>query len=59
MDYLIRGVDKQEKDKVFTEEAKPKLFIAAHDGKVTDEIVDAALEIFVEQLKEGRKKKSD
>ncbi|MEC1824053.1 helix-turn-helix transcriptional regulator [Bacillus paralicheniformis] len=63
-DYLLRGVDQKEQDNSLTEEAKkilndPKTFIAARDGEVTDEIVQAALEIIVEQLKEGRKKKSD
>jgi len=63
-DYLLRGVDQKEQDNTLTEEAKkilndPKTFIAARDGEVTDEIVQAALEIIVEQLKEGRKKKSD
>ncbi|MDA1477523.1 helix-turn-helix domain-containing protein [Bacillus changyiensis] len=62
VDFLLRGESKETQEKVYTEEAKkilndPKFFIAARDGKVTDEIVDAALEIIVEQLKEGRKKK--
>nr|MCX3330484.1 hypothetical protein [Bacillus pacificus] len=48
--------------KVFEEEAKkiindPDTFIAARDGNVTDEILEAALEIITEQLKEGRKPK--
>ncbi|MCY7835251.1 helix-turn-helix domain-containing protein [Bacillus haynesii] len=63
LDYLIRGIDTKEQDKIYTEEAKkilndPKSFIAARDGEVTDEIIQAALEIITEQLKE-RKKQSD
>ncbi|MGR3287141.1 helix-turn-helix domain-containing protein [Bacillus sonorensis] len=63
-DYLLRGVDPKVQDKIFEDEAKrilndPKTFLAARDGEVTQEILDAALEIITEQLKEGRKKKSD
>ncbi|MCY9215833.1 helix-turn-helix domain-containing protein [Bacillus haynesii] len=62
-DYLLRGIDPKTQDKIYTEEAKkilsdPKSFIAARDGEVTDEIIQAALEIITEQLKE-RKKQSD
>ncbi|MED2978248.1 helix-turn-helix transcriptional regulator [Bacillus swezeyi] len=64
LDYLIRGEDKETQEKIFIDEAKkilndPKTFIAARDGEVTQEILDAALEIITEQLKEGGKKKSD
>ncbi|MCY9434197.1 helix-turn-helix domain-containing protein [Bacillus haynesii] len=64
IDYLIRGESKESQEKIFTEKAEkilndPKTFMAARDGEVTDEIVQAALEIIAEQLKEGRKKKSD
>ncbi|MCY8438574.1 MULTISPECIES: helix-turn-helix domain-containing protein [Bacillus] len=63
-DYLLRGVDSKVQDKFFKDEAKrilndPKTFIAARDGEITQEILDAALEIITEQLKEGGKKKSD
>lgn len=63
-DYLLRGVDPKVQDKIFEDEAKrilndPKTFLAARDGEVTQEILDAALEIITEQLKEGGKKKSD
>ncbi|MEK4267031.1 helix-turn-helix domain-containing protein [Bacillus sp. FSL W8-0940] len=63
-DYLLRGTDPKVQDKIFEDEAKrilsdPKTFLAARDGEVTQEILDAALEIITEQLKEGRKKKSD
>ncbi|RKQ26000.1 hypothetical protein D3797_008035 [Bacillus subtilis] len=33
----------------------PETFLAAKDGEVTDEILQAALEIITEQLKERRK----
>jgi len=61
IDYLLR---KETQEKIINEKAKkilndPKTFIAARDGEVTDEILQAALEIITEQLKEGRKKKSD
>ncbi|MBS2764023.1 helix-turn-helix domain-containing protein [Bacillus licheniformis] len=63
-DYLLRGTDPKVQDKIFEDEAKrilndPKTFIAARDGEITQEILDAALEIITEQLKEGGKKKSD
>jgi transcriptional regulator with XRE-family HTH domain len=63
-DYLLRGTDPKVQDKIFEDEAKrilndPKTFLAARDGEVTQEILDAALEIITEQLKEGGKKKSD
>ncbi|WP_445429720.1 helix-turn-helix domain-containing protein [Bacillus atrophaeus] len=61
-DYLLRGTDKAIQEKIFADEAKkivndPDTFIAARDGNVTDEILEAALEIITEQLKEGRKPK--
>ncbi|MFL0477955.1 HTH-type transcriptional regulator Xre [Bacillus licheniformis] len=64
IDYLIRGESKEAQEKIFTDEAEkilndPKTFLAARDGEVTQEILDAALEIITEQLKEGRKKKSN
>ncbi|MEC0552278.1 helix-turn-helix transcriptional regulator [Bacillus haynesii] len=64
LDYLIRGESKDSQDKILEDEAKkilndPKTFIAARDGEITQEILDAALEIITEQLKEGGKKKSD
>lgn len=64
IDYLIRGVDPKVQDKIFGDEAKkilndPKTFLAARDGEITQEILDAALEIITEQLKEGQKKKSE
>lgn len=64
LDYLIRGESKDSQDKIFADEAKkilndPKTFLAARDGEITQEILDAALEIITEQLKEGGKKKSD
>ncbi|CAI8808550.1 MULTISPECIES: helix-turn-helix domain-containing protein [Bacillus] len=64
IDYLLRGVDPKVQDKIFEDEAKrilndPKTFLAARNGEVTQEILDAALEIITEQLKEGGKKKSD
>ncbi|TWM12079.1 helix-turn-helix domain-containing protein [Bacillus licheniformis] len=64
IDYLIRGVDPKVQDKIFEDEAKkilndPKTFLAARDGEITQEILDAALEIITEQLKEGQKKKSE
>lgn len=64
IDYLLRGTDPKVQDKIFEDEAKrilndPKTFIAARDGEITQEILDAALEIITEQLKEGGKKKSD
>ncbi|MEE7711227.1 MULTISPECIES: helix-turn-helix domain-containing protein [Bacillus] len=64
IDYLLRGTDPKVQDKIFEDEAKrilndPKTFLAARDGEVTQEILDAALEIITEQLKEGGKKKSD
>ncbi|KYC82627.1 helix-turn-helix domain-containing protein [Bacillus sp. FSL W8-0445] len=64
LDFLLRDVSEDFQDKFFKDEAKrilndPKTFIAARDGEVTQEILDAALEIITEQLKEGRKKKSD
>ncbi|MCY8409017.1 helix-turn-helix domain-containing protein [Bacillus haynesii] len=57
IDYLLR---KETQEKIINEEAKkilndPKTFIAARDGEVTDEIVQAALEIIAEQLKNKRK----
>ncbi|ATI75647.1 helix-turn-helix transcriptional regulator [Bacillus sp. FSL K6-1109] len=63
-DYLLRGVDPKAQDKIFEDEAKkilndPKTFLAARDGEITQEILDAALEIITEQLKEGQKKKSE
>ncbi|WP_340639582.1 helix-turn-helix transcriptional regulator [Bacillus atrophaeus] len=62
VDYLLRGEDKEKQERIYTEEAKkiisdPDTFIAARDGNVTDEILEAALEIITEQLKEGRKPK--
>ncbi|UZN53074.1 helix-turn-helix domain-containing protein [Bacillus paralicheniformis] len=64
IDYLLRGVDPKVQDKIFGDEAKkilndPKTFLAARDGEITQEILDAALEIITEQLKEGQKKKSE
>ncbi|MER1260578.1 helix-turn-helix domain-containing protein [Bacillus sp. C3(2022)] len=64
IDYLIRGESKDSQDKIFEDEAKkilndPKTFLSARDGEVTQEILDAALEIITDHLKEGRKKKSD
>ena len=63
-DYLLRGNDPKEQNKILTEETKkilddPKTFLATREGEITPEILDAALEIITEQLKEGRKKKSD
>ncbi|EWH21213.1 MULTISPECIES: helix-turn-helix domain-containing protein [Bacillus] len=63
-DYLLRGVDPKVHEKIFEDEAKkilndPKTFLSARDGEVTQEILDAALEIITDHLKEGRKKKSD
>ncbi|MBJ3881079.1 transcriptional regulator, partial [Salmonella enterica subsp. enterica serovar Typhimurium] len=60
----LRDVSEDFQDKSFKDEAKkilndPKTFLAARDGEVTQEILDAALEIITEQLKEGGKKKSD
>ncbi|MER1249811.1 helix-turn-helix domain-containing protein [Bacillus sp. C10(2022)] len=57
IDYLLR---KETQEKTINEEAKkilndPKTFIAARDGEVTDEILQAALEIITEQLKNKRK----
>ncbi|EHA31172.1 hypothetical protein BSSC8_16150 [Bacillus subtilis subsp. subtilis str. SC-8] len=57
MDYLLKG---ESNEKVFQDEAKkvlndPETFLAAKDGEVTDEILQAALEIITEQLKERRK----
>ncbi|MCY8918092.1 helix-turn-helix domain-containing protein [Bacillus atrophaeus] len=62
LDYLLKGEADETHKKVFEEEAKkiindPDTFIAARDGNVTDEILEAALEIITEQLKEGRKPK--
>ncbi len=57
-DYLLRGKDKS--SNIITDDAKkvlndPETFLAAKDGEVTDEILQAALEIITEQLKERRK----
>lgn len=64
LDFLLRDENEDFQDKIFEDEAKrilsdPKTFLAARDGEITQEILDAALEIITEQLKEGRKKKSD
>ncbi|WP_412095270.1 helix-turn-helix domain-containing protein [Bacillus inaquosorum] len=57
LDYLLKG---ESNEKEFQDQAKkvlndPETFLAAKDGEVTDEILQAALEIITEQLKERRK----
>ncbi|MDO3661438.1 MULTISPECIES: transcriptional regulator SknR [Bacillus] len=57
LDYLLKG---ESNEKEFQDEAKkvlndPETFLAAKDGEITDEILQAALEIITEQLKERRK----
>ncbi|NPC91182.1 helix-turn-helix transcriptional regulator [Bacillus sp. WMMC1349] len=61
IDYLLRGVDPKEHNKIFTEEAKRLLDskeanITPLDGEeVTDEMLNTALELIIEQLKYRRK----
>ncbi|PAE66221.1 transcriptional regulator [Bacillus subtilis] len=59
-DYLLRDTESENLDRTYKEQAKkvlndPETFLAAKDGEVTDEILQAALEIITEQLKESRK----
>ncbi|MBW8281913.1 helix-turn-helix domain-containing protein [Bacillus amyloliquefaciens] len=60
IDFLLRGENKETKDKIFNEEARriledPDTLIAAADGKITDSILKAAQKIIAQQLEAGRK----